>query len=207
MSYVIIKGTNQLSIEGKEIDDKIYLPLESLWEDYSILKDEKVVFLDSPLFGIKIGVMDTSRQKSDVIKHLIKLLKGAGCIVNEVNKNYIPTDTNLVLELNNDEGIYKTGYEGFNLNGSRRLAADIGWSIIRIFQLDYIVPPKKLKGNKEISLWHKLTVPWVTISWRSFKDNEILLPIAILLGLFKFASVKIPTIDESIFNKKNYREK
>ncbi|SHK06412.1 hypothetical protein SAMN02745227_01429 [Anaerobranca californiensis DSM 14826] len=199
MSYVIIKGVNQLDVEGKEIDNKIYLPLEALWEDYSILREQKVVFLDSPIAGIKIGVLDTSKQKTDIIRDLKELLSGAGCTVFEVNKDYIPPETNLVLELNNDEGIYKTGYEGFNLNGSRRLAADISWSILRIFQLDYIVPPKKIKGLKEFSFWRKLTVPWIAISWRIGKDSEKLLAIAILLGLFRFTSGKIPLISDDIF--------
>lgn len=204
MSYQIIKGINQMEVDGKVIEDKIYLPLEAFWDDYTILKEQKVIFLDSPIAGIEVGLMCTDPKKSVSLSFIKLLLNGAGCKVTEISdKEDIPKSVNLVLELSTFEGIYQTSYGGYIFNGSKRLAMDIGWAISKVFELDYILPPSKKKNFLSKSgFWKKLTIPLICVKWRNSRESDTLIAISILMGLFRFASTKIPLIDENVFLRK-----
>ncbi|QNO14422.1 hypothetical protein HYG86_06375 [Alkalicella caledoniensis] len=203
MSYKVIKGAKQLEIDGKEIENNIYLPLEALWDDYTILKDHKVIFIDSPLNNLEVGLLQLNGEiNSTFIEPLQNLLQGAGCRVHlldsteKVNKNI-----NLVLVINSQEGVFQTGYGGYRLNGSKKIAADMGWALARFFELDYVAPPvKEQASSKNLGLWKKFTTPLVYIKFRTGEGHNSLLAISVLMGLFRFATKTLPVIDEKIFS-------
>lgn len=201
MSYSIIKGVSQMKVDAKEIDNQIYLPLDAFWDNYTILEGNRVIFLDSPIDGLRVGILNLNPNISDAGRDLNELLTGAGCKVKILNdSSSIPDDLNLILELNPDEGIYHVGYGGYCLNGSRRLARDISWAMAKVFELDFIAAPEKEKKIMvSPSFWSKLTVPIISIKWREKNESNLLLSVAILLGLFRFASSKLPLIDDKIF--------
>lgn len=201
MSYSIVKGVSQMKVDAKEIESQIYLPLEAFWDDYTILKSKRVIFIDSPIHGLQVGILNINPNICDASRVLEELLAGAGCKVKILEENStIPTDLNLILELNPAEGVYHVGYAGYRLNGSRRLATDISWAMTKIFELDAISPPAKEKQIKsKTNFWKKISVPIISIKWRKGEDSELFLAISILLGLFRFASMQLPIIDENIF--------
>lgn len=203
MSYSIIRGVNQLNIKATEVENQIYLPLEAFWDDYTILKQKRVVFLDSPIAGLEVGLLVLNRQISDPINLLEEILTGAGCNVTILTEGKpISKKINLVLELDPAEGVFQVSYGGYILNGSRKLASDIGWAMSKMFELDFILPPYKCRSTySKTSFWNKVTIPIISIKWRKGVENNDLLAAAILLGLFRFSTGKLPMIDEQIFRK------
>ena len=203
MSYTVVKGSKQLDLKGKEIDQQIYLPLEALWDDYSILKEQKVIFLDSPLSNLEIALLNIDEPNSNGshLQPLKNLLLGAGCKVHYMDsENNIPENINLVIVVNSTEGIFQSGYGGFMVNGSKKIASEIAWALARFFELDFVSPPVKEKNpTKSLNLWKKLTIPLVSIKWRKGDNHDLLLAISILMGLFRFATKALPLIDEKIF--------
>lgn len=207
MTYKVVKGAKQLSIEGKEVDDKIFLPLDALWSDYTILDDNKIIFLDSPISNLEVGLVDISMENNShsCLEQVKKLLTGVGCKVHLFKEtNSFPDTVNIVIVINSAEGVFQTGYGGYILNGSKKLAADIGWAMAKIFELNYVSPPKKeTDNNSSLSFWKKITTPLITINYRKGENHDLLLAVTIILGLFRFATKTLPTIDETIFlNKK-----
>ncbi len=200
MSYTVIKGSKQLDVMGVEVDDQIFLPLEALWDDYTILKEKKIIFLDSPLNGLNVGLLNLSSKK-EYVEQVIILLEGAGCKVTLLEPHsHMASDLNIIIVLNPTEGVYQTSYGGYKLNGSKKIANSIGWAMAKFFELDYISPPvkEKIKTVKS-TLWKKFTVPLVTVKWRQGRDSDLLLGVSILMGLFRFATKDLPLIDEEIF--------
>jgi len=146
MSYKIVKCIKQVEAEGKEIDDCIYIPIDTLWDDYTILSNQKILFIDSPLNNLDVVLLHRSGNNTESIKLLQEFLEGAGCKVHVLGSSRENVDkANLVIVIDSQEGVFQTGYGGFMVNGSKKLAKNISWSLARYFELDFVASPKKVK--------------------------------------------------------------
>ncbi|WP_350344174.1 hypothetical protein PRVXT_000553 [Proteinivorax tanatarense] len=206
MGYKIIKYNAQVPGEAYKNDGTLYLPLNYLWSNFSILEKEKVLFLDSPLADLNIGLIyNNDNTPKSYFTETKRLLEGSGCnvkIASNQDKELYTFD--LLLCLSNMEGIFKTEYNGLSLNGSKKLADNFRWSLIKMFELDYISPPQKrsIENLTHLTTLKKISIPVVNINWRSKdckEESYIKLGLSILIGLLKFTTNSIPEVNWEIF--------
>ncbi|WP_353893784.1 hypothetical protein PRVXH_000547 [Proteinivorax hydrogeniformans] len=205
MGYKIIRKNTQVPGEAYDKDGTLYLPVEYMREDFSILEKERVIFIDSPLANLKVGLLDLEDDTSDLyFTESKRVLQGTGCTVEKVTVKRQNLDNyDLLLCLSSKEGVFKTDFGGLTLNGAKRLAESVRWSLTKVFELDYISPPKKntMECLDQLNMWKKLSLPIISVNWRQKNEAEdsVKLALSLLIGLMRFSTNAIPEIDWELF--------